>query len=103
MKNVLIALVLTMDLFFTSTISYSQTKPDEVSEQQKETLQKADQPKSIQEDTGNELGLIYSSKKLEEASLLIQKESWQDAENYCLQSKNGLPMSQNITINCFKY
>ena len=90
MKNILIALVLTVALFSSPNISYSQTNQNEASEQKKEEVQKVNEPKSIQEDTSNELGLIYSSKKLEEASGLIQKGDFLEAEKLLLGIKEWL-------------
>ncbi len=57
---------------------------------------------SIQEDPTNELGLIYSVKKIEEAKKLIETNSFQEAEQLLIQINDWLISSSEYHYELFQ-
>lgn len=89
MLKILLAIVLTITFVFYHGISCSQ---------------EADlaKPISVQEDTKNKLGLIYSVKKLEQASSLIKEGKINDAEKILLGAKEWLTQAADLHFELFQ-
>ena len=57
---------------------------------------------SVQEDPENQLGLIYTVKKLDEARKLIEEGSYTEAEKILLDAKNWLTDVTEVHYNLFQ-
>ncbi|MBI3590113.1 MAG: hypothetical protein HY094_01890 [Candidatus Melainabacteria bacterium] len=86
--------------------SYSQTSSGnnikQIQVPKKEPDQKINLPVSVQEDSQNQLGLIYSVKKIEEASTLIRDGNIQEAEKTLLSIKNWLTEATDFHYSLFQ-
>lgn len=91
----IITIVFTGILFLSALGTYSQTS----SSNQEPSI---NQPVSVQEDSQNQLGLIYTVKKLDEARKLIEEGDYVEAEKILLDAKTWLTDATEFHYNLFQ-
>ena len=94
MKRSFLVIVFTGILFLSALNAYSQTNSNQEPN--------ANQPVSIQEDSQNQLGLIYTVKKLDEARKLIEEGNYGEAEKILIEAKNWLTDATEFHYNLFQ-
>ncbi len=90
----IITIVFTSILFLSALSVYSQTNTNQEPS--------VNQPVSIQEDSQNQLGLIYTVKKLDGARKLIEEGNYVEAEKILLDAKNWLTDATEFHYNLFQ-
>jgi len=110
MKNLYKVLVFTALIFLSINNSFAQEEI-KIEKKEVETLHvtsqqeekhKKHESESVQEDTKNELGLIYSAKKLEEANNLIKENKYQEAEKLITPIKEWLTESTEMHYSVYQ-
>jgi predicted nucleic acid-binding protein len=110
MKNLYTALVFTALIFLSVNNSFAQEEKKENTnvqeenkiEENQEEKNKKNESESVQEDTKNELGLIYSAKKLEEANNLIKENKYPEAEKLIIPIKEWLTESTEMHYSVYQ-
>ena len=90
----IITIVFTGILFFYFFNAYSQTNPNQEPN--------VNQLVSVQEDPKNQLGLIYTVKKLDEARKLIEEGNYGDAQKILIEAKDWLTDATEFHYNLFQ-
>ena len=90
----IITIVFTGTLFLSALNAYSQTSPNQEPN--------VNQPVSVQEDLQNQLGLIYTVKKLDEARKLIEEGNYGEAKRILVEAKNWLTDATEFHYNLFQ-
>ena len=100
----IITIVFTGILFLSALSAYPQTNPNqEPNENLKpENTVNENQPVSVQEDPQNQLGLIYTVKKLDEARKLIEEGNYGEAEKLLIEAKIWLIDATEFHYNLFQ-
>ena len=90
----IITIVFTGILFLSVLSSYSQTNLNQEPN--------VNQPVSVQEDPQNQLGLIYTVKKLDEARKLIEEGNYEQAKKILIDAKTWLTDATEFHYNLFQ-
>ena len=101
----IITIVFTGILFLNVLSSYSQINP--TPQKPSESIKPVDrpnqdQPVSVQEDPQNQLGLIYTVKRLDEARKLIEEGNYEQAEKILLDAKTWLTDATEFHYSLFQ-
>ena len=102
MKRIYLISTIVFTVFFLLTSSSYTKVIASQNEVNKNPLASTTNVFSIQEDASNKLGLIYSVKKLEEASVLVKDGKLNEAEKILLDTKNWLTESSDYHYNLFE-
>ena len=86
MNKLILVLVFTASMVLLTNKTYISLAQDEIKTAEKPKEEKI----SVQEDPENKLGLIYSSKKLEEATQLLKEGKFSEAEKLINNTKDWL-------------
>ncbi len=104
MSRLLQIIVFTIILLLSVLSAYSQINPNQEPNKniKPENTINQNQPVSIQEDSQNQLGLIYTVKKLDEGRKLIEEGNFVEAEKILLDAKNWLTNATEYHYNLFQ-
>ncbi len=97
MKVLLQSLVFTAVVNSFISIAFAQEESPKT-----ETVKAESESMSVQEDISNELGLIYSAKKLEEANTLIKENKFQEAEALISSVKEWLTEATEMHYSIYQ-
>ena len=98
----IVTMVFTGILFLNVLSTYSQVNQEPNENVKSENAINQNQPVNVQEDPQNQLGLIYTAKKLDEARKLIEDKNFQEAEKILLDAKDWLIDATEFHYNLFQ-